>query len=279
MEIVHGIYVPTFDSYGNQMVVVEPRSDIKTNIFSHNWCDKCSWYQGSVKATNEVLADSGNGLTFNSDHDFWIDLTHGRLTDEDRLVATSEAGSNWIPTVKVNDVEQSSGYTINYESGDVTFSSSQSGNTVKATYWYAGNGDFTVSAAADKIFEILRVEIQFSKNIVLNDTMVFTPMGYAGVFAPQLVPGTYAPTDIIQIDYPNKYKGPKDYLNESNGSFPVVPAFGGLNNDVLILVWDYLSRTNIVGNYGMRIVLGTENNNAHTGEIATATFYGVTRNA
>lgn len=279
MAETHGIYVTKFDSEGNQMVVVEPRVDTKYNVFSHNWCDKCSWYQESVKVTDEVLSDSGNGLTFNSAHDFWIDMTHGRVTDEDRLVSVAGAGSNWIPAIKVNNIEQSSGYTIDYESGDVTFDSSQSGNTVKATYWYAGSGNFTLSAPAGKIIQLLRIEIQFSKNIVINDTITFTPMGYAGVFAPQMVPGTYSPTDIIQIDYPNKYKGPKDYINESNGSHPVIPAFGGLSNDVILLVWNYLSRTDLVGDWGMRIVIGAENNNAHTGEISTATFYGTIKDA
>ena len=264
------------DSSNNLVMVPEPRDGDKYNKFSINWCDKCSWYQSSTKVTTETLSDSGDGLTFNSANTHWIDMTHGRITDEDNIVA--EAGSdNWIPVITVDDVEQTveTDYTINYENGTVTFSSSQSGNVVKATYWYASSGTYALTVPAGKTLQLLRVEVQFSKNITLNDTMLFTPKGYAGVFAPHLVPSPLAATDLVALASPYKYKNAKDYINESNGSHPLVPAWGELSDDVVILVWEYLSRTDLNGDAGMRIEVSMENDTVHTGEIAVLTFYGI----
>ena len=95
-----------FDSEGFMRVSAEARDGTKYNVFTHNWCDKCTWYQESTKATDETLADSGNGLTFNSAHGYWIDMTHGRITDEDRTVFLANEQGKWIPVIKVDDVIQ-----------------------------------------------------------------------------------------------------------------------------------------------------------------------------
>lgn len=278
---IQGLTIPSYDSEGNMLIVPEPRGGTKYNMFSVNWCDKCSWYQGSDKVTAETLSDSGDGLTFNSVNDYWIDMSHGRITDENRTVkAAQDAGTDdWIPAVTVNDVEKTEGtdFDIDYENGTVTFNSSQSGNTVKATYWKANSGAFTVIIPTGYKLQLLRVEVQFSKTITLNDVMIFTPKGYAGAFAPQLVPSPLSATDLVALDDPNYYKNPRDFINESNGSFPLIPAWGGLSDETVILVWDYVSRTDLIGDYGMRIEISMATNTPHTGEIAVATFYGILR--
>lgn len=281
MSETAGIIVPSFDADGNQKVVSEPREGTKHNVFSVNWCDKCSWYEGSIKVSDETLTDSGYGTTFTSANQFWIDMTHGRVTNENKTVSDAQAAGtdDWLPIVKVDDVVKTEGtdFTIDYEDGSVTFTVSQAGSTVEATYWYADKGTFTLVAPAGKKIQLLRVEVQFSKTIVLNDTMTFTAKGYAGVFAPQYVPVPYASDDLIALETPNVYKNPRDYINESNGSFPLIPAWGGLQDETVILVWDYVTRTDLNGDAGMRIEITMANDTPHTGEIAVATFYGILR--
>lgn len=282
MPEISGIVVPSFDAEGNQKVIAQPLDGTKWNIFSVNWCDKCSWYAGSTKVTTETLSDAGYGTTFTSANPYWIDMTHGRITDENRTVKLAQdAGTDdWLPVITVNDVAKTEGtdFTINYENGTVTFGESQAGQTVKATYWYANTGTFTVKVPAAKKLQLLRVEVQFSKTITLNDVMIFTPKGLVDVFAPQLMPGIPSGT-LIPLDEPNYYKGPRDFINESNGSFPLIPAWGGLADDTVILVWDYITRTDLYGDYGMQIEIAMATNTAHTGEIAVATFYGILRDA
>ena len=109
---IPGVTVPEFDNDGNQRVSSVVMSGEKYNIYSHNWCDKTTWYQESTKVTEEVLSDSGDSLTFNSSNTFWIDLTHGRQTNENYII--DETGDNsYIPIILINDVPQTSGFSIN----------------------------------------------------------------------------------------------------------------------------------------------------------------------
>lgn len=285
VQLTSGIGVPIpQDSDGNLITVVQPPLGTKINFMSVNWCDKTSWYEGSTKVTNETLSDSGNGLLFNSAHDFWVDMKHGKITFEDNLVAVNSG--NWIVSVTSDDVAKtespagttSGDYQVDYEAGSITFNSSQTGKTVKATYWYAVSGQFTIAPAPGKKITLMRVEIQFTTDIELRDTMSFQAYGYAGVFAPQYVPVPFGFTDLIPLGSPFKYKSRDDFVNESNGAYPAVPAFGGDNwrgstKDVITLPWTYLTRTEISSAAGMKIVITMENNTPHGGELATATFY------
>ncbi len=277
-----------FDVDGNQKITPEPPIGDKKNFMSVNWCDKCSWYEGSQEAQNETLSDSGNGLTFNSDHNRWIDMKHGRITFEDQILADNP--NKWVATVKVNDVTKTESapgttdgdYQIDYENGNVVFNQSQSGNTVVATYWYAVTGNYTVKPSSGKKIKIQRVEVQFSKDIDLTDTMQFMPYGYAGVFAPQYVQlNVFQPTDLIPLmAVPYRYKTRNDYVNESCGTYPEISAFGGAGwrgggQAVITLPWVYLTKTELYSSYGMEIRISMMSNNEMGGEMATATFYTV----
>lgn len=270
------------DGGGIPRAAAEIPDGSKFNVFSVNWCDPTTWYAESTPVSDETLSDSGDGLTFNSANENWIDMTHGKMTAEDDLTA----GGDYLVTVTVNDVEKTQSspgtadgdYQVNFAGGDVTFNSSQSGNTVKAAYWYATTGTFTVKPLAGKKIKILYVEVQFSRDITLNDTMLFQPFGYAGVFAPHLVPSPLSATDLVPLAAPNKYKTARDFVNESNGCYPLIPGFGGggwrgLSNEIITLPWRYLTRTELYASYGMEIRVSMENNVPHGGELGTATFY------
>lgn len=265
------------DADGNIITTFEPPSGDKLNFFSINWCDKCSWYEGSIKQENEVLTADSSGKIFQSNNSHWIDMSHGRITQEHMLTKDG----TYLPIITIDDVvidpntATEGGYEIDYENGRVIFNETQTGE-VKATYWYASSGTFTAKPPEGFKMKLLRVEIQFSKSIELKDSMVFQAYGYAGVFAPQL---GYPPTTLIPLDDPNIYNNTKDFINESNGSYTIIPAFGGksrgLSDEVIILVWDYLSKTELYSSAGMEIRIDMLNNMSHVGEYATATFYSI----
>jgi hypothetical protein len=276
------------DADGNVNNVSQPRPGSKFNVITHNWCDKTTWYSESTKITAETLSDSGNGLTFNSAHAFWVDMKHGKVTDEDSICAIN---AKWLSTITINNVAKtesppgttSGDYQIDYRAGTVTFNASQSGNTVVATYWYAGSGSFTFKPLAGKKIKLLSVEVQFSTDLDLKDTLIFTPYGYAGVFAPQYVPTPYAATDLIPLAPSNKYKRIWDFINEANGTYPLVPVTGGnswrgMTQPVITFPWNYIARTDIFSSYGMEIRISMENNIEQGGELATATFYAISEN-
>jgi hypothetical protein len=275
-----------FDADGNIKFVAEPPTGSKLVLVSVNWCDKCSWYEGSVQVSGEAMSDMGAGLTWDSANENWIDMRHGRITDEDGILAANPG--KWLASVTVDGVAKSESpagatsgdYQVDYPAGRVTFNSPQVGAAVVATYWRAATGVYTLKPKPGKRLKILFVEVQFSKDLVLNDTMKFVARGYAGVFAPQYVPVPFAATDLIELTAPNRYKTAFDYVNESNGCYPIIPAFGGtgwrgLSQEVLTLPWKYVTRTDLLSSAGMEIRITMEGNTPQGGQLATATFYCV----
>lgn len=262
----------------------------KDNRISFNWCDKTTWYEAAAQSTaDETLTDDGSHTTFGSAHTHWIDMYHGNVWQEDALLAMN--GGKWTITVKVNGTtktqdspgQHDNDYTVDFAAGKVVFNASQVGNAVTATYWYATDGVFTISPLAGNKLTFTRVEIQFSEDIDLQDTMVFQPYGYVQVFAPQYCPVPYPLNTRIPLGQPLKYKAMTDYYNESNGAFPAIQPLSssggnwrGMDKNIVTLAWDYVSGTQLVDAYGMCVKMSLANNNAHGGEFATATFYAVT---
>jgi hypothetical protein len=271
-----------FSSDGNLKVVSASPISTRHNAFTFNFCDKTTWYEGSIQVTNATLTNSGNDRLFTSAHDNWIDMTHGKVTFEDDIVAKNS--NKWLVEVKVDGVTKTQStfgngndgdYQVNFADGSITFNADVTG-TVTASYWYADTGVFTYKPTAGNVAIIETVEVQFSKNIDLNQAMVFQIYGYAGVFAP----GLGLPSTTLIPILTNKYKRADDYINESNGSFDPIPAFGGttrgFTSDRIILRWDYkmVSRIDLRSDYGMEIRMYPELHTPFGGESATLAIYG-----
>jgi hypothetical protein len=169
---------------------------------------------------------------------------------------------------------------VDYDAGTITFNASQAGKTVVAHYWYAAGSQYTIKPRPGYKLTLMRVELQFSQDIVLNDSAVFQAYGYVQVFAPQYCPTPYPLNTLIPLGTSYVYKSAADYMNESNGTYPIIPAFGGSGwrssgQPVITLPWEYLSRTEISSAAGMQIVVKMKDDVSHGGELATATFYTI----
>lgn len=310
----HGNAIPTqFDDSGMPLSSPVKPFGMKFNAISPNWCDKTTWYEDSVKS-EETLTGDPDGKTFTSDKVNWIDTLHGKLFDEDALVAklgpdvdeppptpgSSSSSSSSQPenfdklrvrafVDGVRKYENSPGledkdFTVNYAEGKIVFNdTSYSGKQVDAVFWYENGSTWTIAPPAGAKIQLMRVELQFCKDIALRDTMVFSAYGYVKAFAPYLMnpPYNLPPEHLIPIDAPIRYKAASDYVGESNGAFPVIPAFGGSYEggwraqakDVITLVWDYVARTDLYSSKGMCLKITTEKGMAHQGDFATVTFY------
>lgn len=255
------------DGDGTGKVVEEARSDYRTTIFVHNFADPCTWYQDSTRITDEVLTPNVDRTVFSSVHSKWIDLTHGKTSDED------DVSSPYLPVVKVGEITKSEDvpfgdggdgdFSINYKDGKVTFHSPVAdGVSVTASYSYAGMSEFKFSAPLGKIVRILEAECQMTTDIVMNDTLQY------GIY----VGDTCAKT--------KKYKNIVDIINEVNGAYPVVPAFGGTKRgvpaDCVTFHWDFKSRTDLKGSLAMNVRIGLAGDKPCDGSFATVTFYCVT---
>jgi hypothetical protein len=251
---------------GKSRIQVDAPEASRLDVISVNWCDKTTWYPKSTEVTDEVYTENTATVFHPATQRDYVDVTHGKLTGEHTLRDT------YAPVVKVDDVtktENSPGqtdndYTIDYSTGIVTFNESQTGKTVKVTYHFVGTSEWIVAPASEKMVRVTQVEVQFSENIVLTDSVKF-----------QLYVGgnPYGAPTIYQTMY--------DYINESSLAYPQIPSMGGggwrgMSGPVRIFRWPYAERgtTDLKSSLGMEIRVCLENDVEFGGDFAVATFYG-----
>ena len=283
---------PPTTSKGVPVVVSDWRSGSPTDFISFNWCDKTTWFGDAARVTDEALSDSGDGLTWNSANAFWICISCGKVPQEHRLIATHET------IIKVDSVvqtESSQGttdadYQINYDTGDVTFNVSQAGKTVEATYSYAQTSTYYITPDASKILRLTAVEVQFSDDIDLTDSVQFDIEGYIHSFVPgitvdDVTPNytTSFPTGFrISLGSPRIYKTMMDFIAEAQRAYPMIPALGGaswrgLAKPVYVMRWPYQedATRDLVADMGMRIRIKLQSDIPFGGTHAIATLYAV----
>jgi len=254
---------------GVPLVVPEPREGSSIVVVTHNWADRCTWYNQSVRVENEDLTTSDD-LTFVSTHPFWIDLSHGRLYAEDKVSAS------YLPQVFIDGglavertpwSDSSGDYKVNYEAGEVVFFSSQVGKSVMVDYSYENGSMFVVAPSPGKKLLVENSEVQFSGDLIMLDTINFQPWAYNPADLPNKVP----------VGVATVYKTIRDFVDEARGVYPVVPAIGGtergLTNTHVIFPYNYKTVKELRSSYGVEIRIWLSSNQSYGGEFGTATFY------
>ena len=276
-------------SDGRIRVAAEKSDADSLDVFSHNWCDKTTWYGNSVRVVDEEATDSGDQTTYNLANTHIIDTYHGKITQEDDLL--DSGGNTYRVTVKVNSVVQTEvdphttqhppevgDYKVNYEDGQIIFQSALVGTeTVEVTYHYATDSVLTLTPDPGNKLIIEVAEVQFTDDIDVTDSIYFQTWGYVDVFAPQLVNNPYPSGTKIPIKT-FKYKTMKDYQNAAFKSYPTIPAIGGLHwrgltRPVLVFDWDYQRGLVLYSSYGMETRVFLAHDEPFGGTWATSTFY------
>jgi len=273
----------------NNAIIVDTSNSVglpgasSITLNSHDWSDRTTWYQRSVAVANETLTDSGNGLLFNSAHPHWINIDSDRLTYDygvvperdgsfsDRALRRVEVKVGGVVAVPVTD------YSINFVTGAITFTGSQTGNVVTASYYHndgvSRRSEWVLNPPATMAYLLNYIEIQFSKNVVFDSAIFIEIWAGADVatyddFSDGLYAAGYGQNK-------SRYRGAKDFMNIcTNRSSQILPAFGGLSSDVLVFPFDYLIQAQIKSSQGAVIVLSLEDDVAYTvAELSTVTFY------
>ena len=256
-------------------VMPKPREGSETLIVSHNWCDPTTWFTQSVRVNSETLIDSGDGLTFNSNNSYWIDLTHGKYYNEHRIC------ESYLPKIYINGVEAverdpfadtGGDFYINYTDGKVTFTTSKSGSTITSDYSHANGSQFIIAPSPGKVLNLEESEVQFSQDIILNDSTYFQAFCYNPYDLPNKIP----------YGNPDVFKTIRNFVDEARGVFPAVPAIGGqkrgLSQPHLIFPFKYQVIRGLLSSYGIEARLWLENDIPFGGEFATVTFYCTSEN-
>jgi len=267
-------------------VALEKSDTNRATIITHNWADKTTWYSESIRVDDEVAADSGDHQLYQLANAYLIDTYHGKITQEDFL--TDNDGYDYRVVVKVNDVQKTEqdphygaggDYTINYVDGYVEFLSAlQPEDVVTVAYHYASSSIFTVQPPVGKIWKLEIVEVQFSQDVKMKDTIRYNAYGNVEVFAPQYCPVPYPPGTSIPLGNPTVFKTITDLMNDAVRAYPAYNPIGGsswrgLSQPATVMDWDYRSSIILHGSYGMSLAISLDHDEQFGGTFATATFY------
>lgn len=264
---------------------------------SHQWTDPTTWYSMSEYVEDENVTLEADLQTGQLANVHIIDVTHGKLWKEDDLIS-AHTGLSYKPVVKVNgvvreeqdpdyaftnDPDLKGFYTIDYAAGIITFNEAlNAGNTVTVSYHYATTSDFILQPDPGKVLDLSRVEVQFTEDVSITDTIIFTTEGLAEFLAPDLVAsGTLEPTDYVPVGRNIAYKTFYDYCNEANGTYPITsvttaanPTWRDGTQRVVTFPWDYQSVISLDSAWGLRVRVHLKNDRPFRGTFATSTFYG-----
>lgn len=246
------------DSFGIQAVTIMPSSLSAFDGVTYNYTDETTWWQESLEVTNELLTTS-NDLTFN--------FANAKVININEIIDLRSIPSSKCLQVKVNgntiDYNNSAIASVDYLNGTITFTSSQAGNTVTASYAYVdmtndNRSTWTLTPATGASVAITGAKVKISKNITLTDPIVFT----IGI-NPAIIPGGIAAQ--------RTYRSLKDFIGFSS-EWEVLPAIGEYSQDIVHLIYDYKGSIILDANLGMYATLKLQNNVVQTGEIALSTI-------
>lgn len=244
-----------------QVAMYEPEGSAAT-IVSYNFCDKTTWWQTAVPVVMETLTET-TLTTFKTAHPYIINMTHGLCYDED--MATTNDPS-LIPKIYVDNVLYTTGYTIDYKAGIITFSTPVTG-IVTASYKYAVNSYFILKPRDGQILSIKSAQAQFSLDNVVNSPIVFE----AWVDHPQYGKIAIPSTRI-------KYKNEKDLIAACNGGQETIKGWGNYPADTTVLCFNYARPKPLKSSSKVEIRIYIQGHIELTGTMANATFYVTSEN-
>jgi hypothetical protein len=219
-----------------------------------------------------------------------IDVYHGKLWEEEqmtqhRVSVEVDQGSGWVSVNEEDPHTQVGDYVVDYTNGTIDFRPTVSGiSAVRASYSAAGSSVYTVAPTAGKKLLIKSAEVQFSVDTHMADTVIFELYGYTAAFAPHMVDDVspnYVTTFPSTFKLPLKktmYKSMTQFYDESNGSYPLIPAIGaghwrGMDEEIVVFPWDYAAAIPLLSSAGMEIRIYLEHDDPFVGNYATATLY------
>lgn len=257
-------------------IVQEPREGTAINFYSPNLCDKTTWYDGSIRVENFEFTDSGDLTTWNGDHEYLIDLYHGKIFNENAVVenysimveVSEDDGATWVEKTQNTFDEADGDYLIDYVNGNITFNSAlNSGDKVRASFSKASSSMmWKMSPSTGKRLKLMYAEAQFTTDVEISADIAYETWAYNPLDLPNKI-------KIGEI----RYKTLSDFLYESTGVYPRVSSFGGTGSrglggkDILIFPFKYNSFRDIRNSQGVEIRITTKKE--HVGTMATATLY------
>lgn len=284
------------DAENTLIVVEQPRGGASINYYSPNLCDPTTWYVNTTFVQNYELTDTNDPTplvkfqTSGDEHVNWIDLLHGRLFQEDAVLAADTslapvietstddfANTTIIPQVAWGSTPQdASECEIDFVAGTVTFGAALPASTkVRATFHKAPDTFiWTLAPNPGKRLKLSYAEVQFTDDVVMMSSIVYQTYAYnpAGPPTPK-IPVTAPPI---------KYKTWQDLMWEATGPFPTMSAVGGtsvknggrgIGSALHVIPFTYQAFRDVRASLGVELQVTLDSPGPYQGEFASCTFY------
>lgn len=260
------------NSLGIPLQTIEPRLGTELIVVTHNFSDPTTWYSKSMRKSSVIMTASVDNLDFTCPWNNWIDMTHGKLFDEDSLksdIVHQYSASVWVDGILKNErapFAMSGGdYVIDYKNGKITFPVAVTGS-VTSSFSYATDSTWIFKPDPGKKIDIEQSEVQFGLDTVMTDTVEFQ----IWVYNPYDLPNK------VMIDK-TSYKTVRNIIDEALGSYPVIKAFGGAERGIVSDVYGFPFRYGAVrsmkSSQGVELRIKLANDIPFSGTYTTATFY------
>lgn len=262
----------------------------RTTFVSHRWNDPTTWVEDSSPHVEQPCSATSAGTVYQAPHTNLIDVCHGKVWAEEKLnhshgvTVEVDTGSGWEAKSEKDPHDNAGDFTVDYKMGTITFNPPiDAGASVRASYHVAGSSVFTLAPTPGKQLLIKSAEVQFSEDVEMTDTVIFEAYGFVDVFAPHLV----SDTPNYQTSFPSGFKIPlrstvyktlHQFIDESNGAYPTIPAIGGntwrgIQSPITVFPWSYAAALPLSSAAGMEIRVRCVHDTPFLGSYATATFY------
>jgi len=232
---------------GNLSVASDKPIGFVVDEVTPNLADKTTWWNDATPLVDVTMENSDGGTyeeyklpsAVGGDQTI-LDFIHGHLTNEDLINMTltaawqqalgSDASAHPVikvdGTLKVED-EPFGGaqhdYSVDYETGRVTFHSALSGSdVVTISCGLPGTWTLIIQPGANQTIQILQGEVQWSNNVILKDSIIQDVEIYDEDTEQWVV-------DTMPSGLPKREitKTIMDLLNRSYGNYPTIPKMGG----------------------------------------------------
>jgi len=246
-------------------VITKSFSDSSKSFVTPDFSDKSTWFYSAIEVDDEIAIDSGDQIIYT--------FASGKtVIDLDKITNRDDWKSKGI-IVKKNDIEITTGFSVNCSSKQIIFDSANQGSDIiKVSYSYENGSTYILTADSGKVLNMNTVEAQFSAGVTFNDILRY-----------ELILNNPSTSDTDVIAKIMDYKSPQDFLNISNGGRVLEP-FGGFTSKINIFFWDYLTgfilkpvgdaTTNPYKNEFNKLRISLIQDEPYTNcEIATATMY------
>jgi len=278
-------------SDGKRIVSTWPTMGSRKTVISHRWNDPTTWIRESVSKVEQICSVTVAGTSYLAPDTFIIDVYHGKVWDEDdshpglRVLVEVNISGDWVEKTEKDPHDGVGDYTLNYTTGVITFSPAiDVSASVRSSYHASAGSEFLLKPSVGKKLSIKSAEVQFSSDTDMTDTVIFQTYGYVDVFAPYLLttadpPGPFPPGTLIPIQK-TVYKSLYQFIDESNGANPEIPAIGGSSwrgatMATTVFPWNYAAALPLMESAGMEVRIFLEHDDEFGGSYSTATFYAL----